>query len=347
MFCWGWPWRMLCFSRYMKEYLGKPNTGKRLFFYTKPMKGHVMFRRNINMTLETMGSLALVCLTLHCWMPPVDPSEKTHLRTWRILALSLDLDPICDTPGFFWIELNLLTHVWYLWVEGTEAANSCLLFTRELDCVQGRLECPKSTISNQLPVPHILITFLFHWWVEGKKGGWNLIKVGWAKYMPTPRNTCAQNEGTKYGQRSICSWYSKRVRKKGKGKDTAGNSGMDAGEGEWHPLPWQEPFVMKRPQLCDVAWAPLKSHMLYSTGQWPVSCTSIQKMERFLNLMNSIIYSWVSPSTVDTAMDMIIAILCGAGLFYLLTPFLKKLPVSPSESEMDITEVRRALVHME
>eukprot|EP00073_Rattus_norvegicus_P017685 XP_001070793.3 PREDICTED: uncharacterized protein LOC689437 isoform X1 [Rattus norvegicus] len=78
--------------------------------------------------------------------------------------------------------------------------------------------------------------------------------------------------------------------------------------------------------------------MLYSTGQWPLSCTSIQKMERFLNLMNSIIYSWVSPSTVDTAMDMIIAILCGAGLFYLLTPFLKKLPVSPSESEMDITE---------
>nr|XP_017456252.2 uncharacterized protein LOC102548031 [Rattus norvegicus] len=78
--------------------------------------------------------------------------------------------------------------------------------------------------------------------------------------------------------------------------------------------------------------------MHYSTGQWPVSCTAIQKMERLLNLMNSIIYSWVSPSTIDTAMDMIIAILCGAGLFFLLTPFLKNLPVSPCESEMDITE---------
>ncbi|XP_063133011.1 spermatogenesis-associated protein 31-like isoform X1 [Rattus norvegicus] len=78
--------------------------------------------------------------------------------------------------------------------------------------------------------------------------------------------------------------------------------------------------------------------MHYSTGQWPVSCTAIQKMERFLNLMNSIIYSWVSPSTIDTAMDMIIAILCGARLFLLLTPFLKNLPVSPCESEKDITE---------
>ncbi|XP_038952255.2 spermatogenesis-associated protein 31E1-like [Rattus norvegicus] len=61
-------------------------------------------------------------------------------------------------------------------------------------------------------------------------------------------------------------------------------------------------------------------------------------MESFLNLMNSIIYSWVSPSTIDTAIDMSIAILCGAGLYFLLTPFLKNLPLSPCESEMDITE---------
>ncbi|XP_038952249.2 spermatogenesis-associated protein 31E1-like [Rattus norvegicus] len=61
-------------------------------------------------------------------------------------------------------------------------------------------------------------------------------------------------------------------------------------------------------------------------------------MESFLNLMNSIIYSWVSPSTIDTAIDMSIAILCGAGLYFLLTPFLKNLPVSPCESETDITE---------
>lgn len=335
------------YSRHRKDYLAKANTGERLCFYTKPMKGHMMFRRNINMTQETMGSLALVRLTLHCWLSPVDPSEKTHQRTSRILALSLDLDHICDTPRFFWVELPLLIHVWCLWVDGTEAANSCWVFARELDQVQGRLECPKSTISNQLPVPHILITFLFHWWVDGEMGGWNHIKVGWAKYMSTPRNAGAQKEGTKYGQRSICAWYNNRIRKKGKGKDTAGNPGMEAGEGQWHPLPWQGPFVIRRPQLCDVAWAPLKSHMLYSTGQWPVSCTAIQKMERFLNLMNSIIYSWVSPSTIDTAMDMSIVILCGAGLFFLLTPFLKNLPVSPCESEKDITEVRRALVHME
>lgn len=81
--------------------------------------------------------------------------------------------------------------------------------------------------------------------------------------------------------------------------------------------------------------------MLYSTGQWPVSCTAIQKMERFFNLMNSIIYSWVSPSNIDTAMDMSIAILCGAGLFFLLTPFLKDCPLSPgSGSKTDIPKVR-------
>jgi hypothetical protein len=28
---------------------------------------------------------------------------------------------------------------------------------------------------------------------------------------------------------------------------------MEAGEGLWHPLPSQEPFVMRRPQMCDVS----------------------------------------------------------------------------------------------
>lgn len=69
-------------------------------------------------------------------------------------------------------------------------------------------------------------------------------------------------------------------------------------------------------------------------------------METFLVLMKSIIDSWMSPSTTDIAMDMSIAIMCGAGLFFLLLPFLKEYPVSPaSGSQKDILKVRRALVH--
>ncbi|XP_034365592.1 uncharacterized protein LOC117713500 [Arvicanthis niloticus] len=60
-------------------------------------------------------------------------------------------------------------------------------------------------------------------------------------------------------------------------------------------------------------------------------------MENFLALMNSISDSWMSPSSMDIAMDMTIAIMCGVGLFFLLLPFLKKCPVSPPpESERDI-----------
>ena len=49
---------------------------------------------------------------------------------------------------------------------------------------------------------------------------------------------------------------------------------------------------------------------------------------------------------MDIAMDIGIAFVCGAGLFFLLLPFLKDCPVSPPpESESDISEVRRLLVH--
>ncbi|XP_076795154.1 uncharacterized protein LOC143433733 [Arvicanthis niloticus] len=60
-------------------------------------------------------------------------------------------------------------------------------------------------------------------------------------------------------------------------------------------------------------------------------------MENFLALMNSISDSWMSPSSMDIATDMSIAIMCGVGLFFLLLPFLKEYPVSPPpESERDI-----------
>ena len=53
-------------------------------------------------------------------------------------------------------------------------------------------------------------------------------------------------------------------------------------------------------------------------------------MENFLVLMNSVIDSWMSSSTMAIAMDVSIGIICGAGLFLLLIPFLKEYPVSPA-----------------
>ena len=37
------------------------------------------------------------------------------------------------------------------------------------------------------------------------------------------------------------------------GKDTGWEDRLEAGEGLWYPLSSQEPFVMRRSQLCDVA----------------------------------------------------------------------------------------------
>ena len=90
----------------------------------------------------------------------------------------------------------------------------------------------------------------------------------------------------------------------------------------------------------------MTSHMLYTRVQCSESCIAIPKMEKFLALMKSMRDSWMSPSSVVIAMDITIAFLCGAGLFFLLLLFLKELPVSPPpESERDIPKVRRALVH--
>ncbi|XP_032755388.1 spermatogenesis-associated protein 31A6-like [Rattus rattus] len=63
-------------------------------------------------------------------------------------------------------------------------------------------------------------------------------------------------------------------------------------------------------------------------------------METFLLLMNSISDFWMSSSSMSTAMDIIFAILCGVGLFFLLIPFLKEYPGSPPPgSEKNISEV--------
>ncbi|XP_032755390.1 uncharacterized protein LOC116898118 [Rattus rattus] len=56
--------------------------------------------------------------------------------------------------------------------------------------------------------------------------------------------------------------------------------------------------------------------------------------------MNSISDFWMSSSSMSTAMDMIFAIACGVGFFFLLIPFLKEYPGSPPPgSEKNISEV--------
>ena len=68
-------------------------------------------------------------------------------------------------------------------------------------------------------------------------------------------------------------------------------------------------------------------------------------MENFLPLINSIRDSWMSPSSVFIAMDMTTAFMCGAGLFFLLLPFLKDCSVSPLPgSESHTPKVSRAVV---
>jgi hypothetical protein len=43
------------------------DTGERMFFYSKHMKGCMMFRRNINMTQQTVGAQVLVHIALPHW----------------------------------------------------------------------------------------------------------------------------------------------------------------------------------------------------------------------------------------------------------------------------------------
>ncbi|KAL1784684.1 hypothetical protein HispidOSU_017653 [Sigmodon hispidus] len=52
-------------------------------------------------------------------------------------------------------------------------------------------------------------------------------------------------------------------------------------------------------------------------------------MESYLLQLKSIRDSWMSPSSIFMAIDMMFGVMCGVGLFFLLIPFLKKYPVSP------------------
>jgi hypothetical protein len=52
-------------------------------------------------------------------------------------------------------------------------------------------------------------------------------------------------------------------------------------------------------------------------------------MENFFFPLNSVSNTWLSPSSATWAMDMILAFVCGLGLYLLLMPFLQNNPPSP------------------
>jgi hypothetical protein len=59
VFCWG---------RRVKECFAEADTGERIFCYSRSMKGCMMSRRNIRMTLQTVGALTHPSsLTMHTY----------------------------------------------------------------------------------------------------------------------------------------------------------------------------------------------------------------------------------------------------------------------------------------
>ena len=109
----------------MKGYFAKANTWKDAW----------CSEVNMNMTHQTVGAWALVCLlcllvspddmhvlvylTLYCWASLVVTSEReTQSRISHEIPVAsccfLGLWPVGEPHGFFWIELTLLIYVWCL-----------------------------------------------------------------------------------------------------------------------------------------------------------------------------------------------------------------------------------------
>jgi len=169
-----------------------------------------MFRRNINITPHTLEAWTLVrfalppsfslmtrmywftsyCIVELClWWHLREKLAKGLLQRFlQLLAASMDLG---------WLESLEVSSVlncsfWFVcgvcrvgWT--ATSVHSYLVFASGLDWEQQRFELPQRTISKQVHLPRILITFLFHHlcWVVGWRRGWTLIKAGWEKYTST------------------------------------------------------------------------------------------------------------------------------------------------------------------
>lgn len=53
-----------CLNRHMKECSAQADTGEKMFCCSKQVKEHIIFRKNINITPQTMRGRALAHFTL-------------------------------------------------------------------------------------------------------------------------------------------------------------------------------------------------------------------------------------------------------------------------------------------
>jgi hypothetical protein len=65
---------MFCCGTQVKGYLAKVDTGEMIFYHGKHIQGHIMFRRNINLTPQTVRNGASVSVAL-----PSYSSLTTHM----------------------------------------------------------------------------------------------------------------------------------------------------------------------------------------------------------------------------------------------------------------------------
>jgi hypothetical protein len=163
-------------------------TGERMFCCSRHMKGHVMFRKNINMTPLTVGARALVCFTLPCytllttqmygftlyctdelclwWCHRENLVRELLLRFLRPFVASTALSQLVSLA----VSSGLNCSCWFMYgdcqVDWTAAADLYLVFATGLNCWYPDNENwthPPRTISKQIHFPCVVITFLFYY----------------------------------------------------------------------------------------------------------------------------------------------------------------------------------------
>lgn len=123
-----------------------------------------------------------------------------------------------------------------------------------------------------------------------------------------------------------------------------------AGEGLWSgylcPLPLPQESFVTRPQLCDVGLG------LMSASSRPVlSCLRAavrsgtnafqrKEMENYLFPQKCITGGWLSSSHTSWAINIILALLCGLGLFFLLLSFQPNASLPPRTKHRNSRKVR-------
>lgn len=125
------------------------------------------------------------------------------------------------------------------------------MFARGLDEKNRDCNYPVELFLHRSASPRSLITFLSHFLcgLGGERGREPLLK--------DKHKICLHRRLLRLRDKEqSINWdlfVTGSLGRREQGQHTRGTPGLDAGHRLWHPLSWQEPFVMRRPQLCDVA----------------------------------------------------------------------------------------------